>query len=80
MKISDIKFLFSEYSDETVISYINELKSRKWKEEFNKISNEKMTLEDEKYKKKLIEEYINNKPELKEKISKGGCGRSSFLL
>lgn len=70
MKISDIKFLFNEYSDETVISYVNELKNKKWKEEFNKISNEKLTLEDEKYKKKLIEEYIKNKPELKEKISK----------
>ena len=63
-KFSNMQFLFNEYSKDTVISYINELKNKKWKEEFNKISKDK------KYKDILIKEYINNHPELAKKVSK----------
>lgn len=71
-KISDIQFLFNEYNDEAVIAYINELKNRKWKEEFQKISKEKVILEDEKYKEILIKEFIQNNQDLKKKMSKDG--------
>lgn len=49
-KFSNMQFLFNEYSKDTVISYINELKNKKWKEEFNKISKDKIIIEDKKYK------------------------------
>ena len=71
-KISDIQFLFNEYTDDTVVSYLNELKNKKWKEEFNKISKEKVDLDDEKYKELLIDEFINNRPNLKDEVSKAG--------
>ncbi len=67
---SDLKFLFNEYDEEIIISYINELKNKKWKEEYNKISEEKISLEDEKYKELLINEFINNRPNLNDKVSK----------
>ena len=68
-KISDIQFLFNEYNDEVVVSYLNELKSRKWREEYNKISKESIVLEDEKYKEMLIEEFINKNPNLQKEVS-----------
>ena len=67
--LSDVKFLFNEYDEEVIVSYINELKDKKWKEEYNKISEEKITLEDEKYKEELIAEFINNRPNLKKEVS-----------
>ena len=68
--VSKVDYLFNEYSEELVISYVNELKDKHWKEEFNKISNEKININDQKYKDKLIGEYLTNHPELKKKTSK----------
>lgn len=70
-KFSNLQFLFNEYSDDVIVSYVNELKNKKWKEEFNKISKDKIVVEDKKYKDILIKEYINNHPELVKKVSKG---------
>lgn len=70
-KFSNLQFLFNEYSDDVIVLYVNELKSKKWKEEFNKISKDKIVVEDKKYKDILIKEYINNHPELVKKVSKG---------
>ena len=70
-KFSNLQFLFNEYSDDVIVSYVNELKNKKWKEEFNKISKDKIAVEDKKYKYILIKEYINNHPELVKKVSKG---------
>lgn len=70
-KFSNLQFLFNEYSDDVIILYVNELKNKKWKEEFNKISKDKIVVEDKKYKDILIKEYINNRPELVKKVSKG---------
>lgn len=70
-KFSNLQFLFNEYSDDVIVSYVNELKNKKWKEEFNKISKDKIVVEDKKYKDILIKEYINNHPELAKKVSKG---------
>lgn len=70
-KFSNLQFLFNEYSDDVIVSYVNELKNKKWKEEFNKISKDKIVVEDKKYKYILIKEYINNHPELVKKVSKG---------
>ena len=72
MKISNIKFLFSEYTSDTIVSYVNELKSRVWKEEFKKISKESVFFEDEKYKEELKKEFISHRPTLEEKISSLG--------
>ena len=69
-KFSNIQFLFNEYSKDVVVSYINELKNKKWKEEFNKISKDKIIVEDGKYKNALIKEYISNHPEIAKEISK----------
>ena len=69
-KFSNLQFLFNEYSDDVIVSYVNELKNKKWKEEFNKISKDKIVVEDKKYKDILIKEYINNHPELVKKVSK----------
>ena len=69
-KFSDIQFLFNEYNEKTVVSYLNELKSRKWKEEYNKIGKDKIVLEDEKYKEKLIEEFSNKNLNLQKEVSK----------
>ena len=65
MKISDITYLFNKYNEESVVCYVNELKNRKWREEFNSISSEKLELEDEKYKQLLIEEFIDDKKDFK---------------
>ena len=70
-KFSNLQFLFNEYSDDVIILYVNELKNKKWKEEFNKISKDKIVVEDKKYKDILIKEYINNRPELVKKVSRG---------
>ena len=68
--LSDLKFLFNEYDDKIIVSYINELRDKKWKEEYNKISEEKITFEDEKYKEILINEFIDNRPNLSVEVSK----------
>ena len=49
-KFSNLQFLFNKYSDDVIVSYVNELKNKKWKEEFNKISKDKIVVEDKKYK------------------------------
>lgn len=69
-KFSNLQFLFNEYSDDIIVLYVNELKNKKWIEEFNKVSKDKIAVEDKKYKDILIKEYISNHSELNKKVSK----------
>ena len=69
-KFSDIEFLFNEYSDKLVVDYINELRNKKWQEEYSKICNNKNIKYYQKYKDMLIEEFIKNRPDLERQVSK----------
>lgn len=71
-KFSSLDFMFIQYSSENMVSYIKELKNKKWKEEFNKIGKEQLPLEDEKYKDLLIKEYTENNKELVIQMSEKG--------
>ena len=65
IKFSNINYLFNVYNEDDVVTYICEINNKKWKELYNKISDdnnskEKMIIRDEYYKKKLVKEYIDN--------------------
>lgn len=77
MQISNIQFLFNEYDEANLISYLEELKSEKWKVEYAKAKNEVPILEKEKYKKRLIEEYIYNRPNLRKELSNAALYQSA---
>ena len=68
--ISQVDYLFSEYNEELLISYIRELKNKRIKEEYNKYTKDKMIIEDEKYKNGLIKEYLVNHTGLNEMVSR----------
>lgn len=67
----DLKYLFNEYNNDTVVSYIHELNNKKLYEHFNQISNLKMKSDEGKYKNMLVKEYLKKRPELKKRLSKG---------
>lgn len=66
----DLKYLFNEYSNDVVVSYIHELNNKKEYEHFNQISNYKMKSNEKKYKDMLVNEYLKRRPELKKHLSK----------
>lgn len=56
--IAMINYLFNEFNDDLVVSYVNEFEKKKEYEEYNKISDEKINDEYDEDRNKLIKEYL----------------------
>lgn len=67
LKIGEPRYLFNEYDNELVLSYINEVNN---KEKFGEIGKKlKLEFKDAKYKEELIKEYLKHHPEIDNDIT-----------